>query len=479
MVPSVIKTESMLQIQAADPSTVRALGESMPLGPIDSSIAVAFPIPVCFVYRTRIDTARLQAALRTTLNYYPHLTGRLTADLHDKRHLHRFGTGAELVLAACTGNLSDATDASGRLDLLRLSSRGWDLLPDQNPDLYQHNPLLTVQYTAFADGSILSIRIAHAICDGIGFFQFTRHLVEMSNTGRIAGPPPVIRAFCPSEGPGSFTTKLHSILPGPAVKCGGHHGRDEAVGRYVHLDKAYLERLKARATLKGGRISTFTAVVAHVYQVLNRARRMAEPSRTRMAECDVTSAVNIRGMTPNFPANYFPNAVFAPFVRCGSATLCEADLRDVAAAVQALTRTDRPPNASATEDESETVAVDPRQIDQTIAWLQAQSDLSRVRTGVTGGKHSLIATQWTPLIDYKGHVLNGAHPILIAPSPHLVLDGLLMTLPAGPPGSGEGNDGLLLVLAWTAAIWGVVDQYDMLGYDNIGVGYGVKVLARL
>ena len=441
-----VQVHSTRIIQAADPCRVHALGSSVPLGPLDSSVAIAWPVSVVFVYPVRIDVERLSIGLSGLLNHYPHLTGRLHSDAFDNRSIDRLGTGADLVLAISDQLLEGMKDEQGRVDPILLPGTGNDLLPTFNSATYANNPLLSVQCTSFPDGSALGVRIVHSVCDGDGFFQLVGNLAQIYTDGCVLTEP-VIQSFSPSlpdyrrEASTPFVSRLHSVTDGCYTKPGSMDTKNLVIGRYIHWSAAQLQALKERATHVGRRISTYTALVAHVYQAVHRARCALGGSIELSG--DLLTAVNVRSKTPCLPPNYFPNAFLVAVSTYDPTDLVHADIRDVALFVNALVR-DR---------------VLPDEIDDTIRWMQAQPDKNRITNGFRLGTGGFIATQWSSFMRYEEYALDGVRPMLVIPphSPISTLDGLLQTLAPVPTEEG-GQEGLLIALSLSARVWDVIDR---------------------
>ena len=445
-----------LNIQATTPAAVAALGETFALGPLDALVSSAVPIAVCFVYPSQLDTSRLRTALGRLLDYYPHLTGRLALQAGGAPYIHRLGTGAHLHLASSGRKIQDARDEQGRINLARLPGGGNALCAPFDPATFDTDPILTVKYTSFPDGSALGMRCHHMVCDGTGYFQLVGRFAELYNTGSIAQEP-VIETYRPAEGPGNFVPRQYSLSSTPVVLPGTPQQQAPVTGRFIHLDNAYLARLKARATPSGGRISTFTAIIAHLYHVTHRARRILYPSDA-LSPADLLVSVGLRSKTPHLPANYCSNAVMTPNDTYDSDDLFDADLRDVALFTHRVIRD------IVKEDE----------IDDTIRWLHAHEDKSRINSGFRFGNGAFAAAQWSGFDAYTLATFDGIKPGLVAPpfTPISLVDGLVYTLPPVPRSDGT-EDGLLVCLALSEPLWRAIDGFGLLVVDSIGMRLNV------
>jgi hypothetical protein len=452
-------------LQAADPAKVTALGETFPLGPLDALVSTAVPIAVCFVYSVQLDSTKLRRAAKRLLDYYPQLTGRLAVDAGGAPSIHRLGSGAELHLASCDEPIANARDQDGRVDLGRLPGGGNDLSAPFDPARYDIDPLLTIKYTSFPDGAVLGVRCHHMVCDGTGYFAMVGHLAELYSTSSAPAEikiPPIIQTYRPSITPGDYTPSTYSLSTGPVVLPGTPVQQAPVVGRFIHLDGAYLYRLKERATPTGGRTSTFTAIIAHLFHTTHRARRILY-NKDALTPADLLISVGLRNKSAHLSQNYFSNALLTPNATYDSDALFDADLRDVAAFTNTIIRD----------------IVKVNEIDDTVAWLHAQPDKSQNNSGFRFGNGAFMAAQWSGFDLYYLATFDGVRPVLAAPpfTPISLCDGLAYTLPPVPREDGK-EDGLLVCIALSGPLWEVIDARRLLEYDNIGMALSVKEHAK-
>lgn len=449
--------QQQITVYAHHPSSTSVLGGVFPLGPLDSLVSTAVPISVCFVYPSALNVDKLQNALAQLLDHYAHLTGRLRVDKSGNASIDRPGTGAELYLAKCDQTIAKARDGKGRVDLAQLPDGGNDLLPPFDPTKFDVDPILTVKYTAFSDGSVLGIRCHHMVCDGTGYFQLVGHLAELYTTGKVAVPP-IIHPFRPSKGPGDYKPARYSMAPQTMTLPGTPVIQPPVIGRFIHFDKAYLSQLKVRATPSGGWTSTYAAVVAHLYHITHRARRILYAKDT-LSDANILVSINLRTRTPDIPAEYFSNAVLTPNDRYDSDALFDADLRDVTAFVNRIIREQ----------------IKPDEIDDTLRWLHAQEDKTRIDSGFRFGNGGFATAQWSGFDLYGAATFDECRPVLVAPpfTPISLCNGLMYTLPPAPNGEGT-EEGLMICLSLEGKLWDVIDERGLMKVDNIGISMSVR-----
>jgi len=522
---SPVRVFSREPVHCADASSLSHLSSPVRLGPLDQIVLPFVPIAVVFVYRRAVAEAqndseellplgRLRRALARLLDYYPHLTGRVAFNAADKApQIDRLGSGAELLVAQCDQPLDsfavaapdDAPDAPVRLTLLSLPGGGNNLLApfalDFSPEVICSRPLLTVQHTRFACGGVaLGVRLLHTLCDADGFFQFARDLAELCRKLKAAGGapqpalqlqhPPVTRsfmddlamtdeerhetlkfkptvyalnpeapiaAFAPSADAAAVPAAAVGTDSAAAVPVAAASPPPPVVGRVLRFSAQELAALKAEASEGAqGPVTTFDALSAHLWQSVYRARRrLAESAGLSAAEAaasvsnEFLTSVNYRGPSRlDLPERYFPNVIFAPFFALPPGQLADAPLATVAAAVHAGVR-----------------KLGREEALQSLRWVAAQPDKSRVRLGFQYEKGGFLVSQWTRFDMHAGMGLgdDGAdQPVLVSTpfTPISLVDGLVYYLPTGAatPGSGGVEQGQDVNLALSEPAWHVLDK---------------------
>lgn len=161
------------------------------LGPFDHLlVSHVVTVESVFVYQSNnepppdstnlpvICPVRLKHSLERLLDFYPQLTGRFAINPNDRTpEIHHLGSGVLLRAAECARSLqsfkplSDSrsnNENDSRITILDLPGEGSSLwCPfDITSDAISTNPILTVQHTTFACGSVsLGVRIHHWACD--------------------------------------------------------------------------------------------------------------------------------------------------------------------------------------------------------------------------------------------------------------------------------------------------------------------------
>lgn len=420
-------------LQCANKSAVAALGSPFKLGPIDQMVLPFVPIEVVFVYKKPgsstqsssildelIPVERLWQALCYLLDYYPHLTGRLSfiGDGHVPE-VTRLGEGAELLEAQCGLRLDDlcpSTRASGRLVISDLPAAGTALLAPFSRTIEGvcRDPIFAVQHTRFSCGGVaLGIRLHHIMCDAHGFFQLARDMAEIYRALRPSLPPvlacpPEIRSYL--RNPMSLEETQEAIRYQPAMYYleGSDRVKPEVPaldaeplagppvsGRVLRFSGPKLRAIKELATNPSGKgwVSTFEALSAYLYQQIYRARvkhletqgvtvseAASQLSRGFLASIDIRDPHRL-----NLPARYFPNAIYCPFTYSPHELVADSPLWQVTESVHNLIR-----------------SVEPEHMAKTPRWIAAQPDKGRIKLNYSFFNGSFIASQWSKFDMYVG-----------------------------------------------------------------------------
>ncbi|KAF7374806.1 Anthranilate N-benzoyltransferase protein 3-like protein [Mycena sanguinolenta] len=472
-------------VLCSDESSWKALGDSpFSLGPFDQ-IAGFVPIQIVWVYAQSnpsvelIPLERLQRGLGRLLDYYPQLSGRLQINSSNgTREIARFNTGAELLEARCNQELdafsspSPSSPESRCILLQNLPAAGNALLApfDATPEGVYRDPILAVQHTRFACGSVaLGVRAHHTICDGDGFFQLVRDLAELyrglqsSETTPSLVHPPHIRPYMselisgymtPEERlaaldvqPPLFYAEPPSIIDNSSSSVSAGAFRPPPYpteGRFLRFSSARLNALKAEATDPNGSgwVSTFEALGAYLYQRVHQARlqlTVKDPNFGELSRTDFLAPVNLRSRL-GLSAHYFPNALIATSTTIPPDTLANGPLWQVAKAVHDLTRT-----SFLTEKD---------EIDRSLRWIAAQPDVRKIREKFQYGNGSFMVSQWNKFDMYAGSVFDVA-PVLVSPpfTQSSLVDGLVYFLPTEEIGTGGDVGAIDVSLSLSAPVW--------------------------
>lgn len=520
-------------LQCADDASLRRIESPMRLGPLDQAVPPFVPVAVVFVYesssspspslpsppnggRELIPIERLRRALARVLDYYPHLTGRIAFNPQDQTpEIDRLGAGAQLVSAQCDAPLDafraaapaadDDDGVAPRLLLLNLPGSGGNaLLAPFDPSMEGvcRDPILTVQHTRFACGGVaLGVRLLHMVCDADGYFQFVRDLAQLYRALGAAGAtgaPVQLRraphiesyltglsermrleereaalAFKPSvyqldeaAPPAPAASEASSAEPAAAPAPAPVPG-PPITGRVLRFAARELEAIKAEAnaSASGGgqqqqqQLSTFDALSAHLWQCIFRARLRLCESQGMSASAaalhvsrDFLTSVNWRGRL-DLPARYFPNCVFCPFFSLPADRLADAPLASVAAAVHDAVR-------SLSREEAV----------QSLHWIAAQPNKSRVRLGFRFEAGSFLVSQWCKFDMYRGAEFDSL-PALVSPpfTPISLVDGLAYLVATEDqlrqsveegqtPSVGATTGSIDVHLALSEPLWAILEQ---------------------
>lgn len=269
---------------------------------------------------------------------------------------------------------------TGRVDMAKLPDCGAALVPPFTPIVGEvcNDSILAIQHTRFACGSVsLGFRLHHIACDAEGLFQLVRDLAEIYRGVRIAelnggvnfeagilavelSHPPHIHSYLAElsdmspearEEALKFRPSLFTLGPSHGGKTAGNEAVTEYTtassqpkftGRTMRFSPEELKALKdLAADLAGlGRISTFDALSAHIYQHIYQARMRLQDhlANSCSQELDYSelprgflTSVNVRRPDRlNLPAHYFPNAVVTIFKTLSHDDLAIAPLSRIA-----------------------------------------------------------------------------------------------------------------------------------------------------
>ncbi|KIK70716.1 hypothetical protein GYMLUDRAFT_127904, partial [Collybiopsis luxurians FD-317 M1] len=476
---SLVTTVSHHQLQCTDDDAYKAFDSpTIKVGPFDQLVAFMIPIAVIFVYKKSgpadpINVQRLQVASERLLDYYPHLTGRFQLEKGGTYTVHRLGTGAELLVAECNEPLEAFASTQGRISLLDLPDGGNALLPpfDATLEGICQNPLLTIQHTRFACGSVgLGVRTRHCLCDADGFFQLVRDLTalyrglgESSSPPYLAHPPHIcaymsdLPEMSPEERQESLAFQpslLRIVDPVPEPASQPTELPPPVLGRILRFSGKAVRALKADATDPndaGAFVSTFEAISALLHQSVYQARLQhygGDPSL--LSPLDFLNPVNFRAPSRlDLPPRYFPNALFCLYTTFSHDVLLHAPLWQVAKRLHDMNRNGVP---------------DADHIKQTLRWIDAQPDKSRIESGFRYGNGSLMVSQWNKFGMYDGtQFQEGENPVLVStPFTSISLvDGLAYVLPTEMEGEMDGDKGAVDVnLALSEPVWKILEQNE-------------------
>ncbi|KAF4968639.1 hypothetical protein FSARC_4014 [Fusarium sarcochroum] len=454
------------------------------LGPLDHLGSPIIPVGVVWIYGSSsgcpkpvsIDT--LSQALSRLLDYYPQLTGRLNIDTSSGiRTISRQETGVHLYEARCDVSLPKFYNISTEELSLGLGDLGGTSVALLSPweaseASVQREPLLRVQHTRFACGSVaLGIQLARVMAGAGGFLNLFQHLAELyraiTHDGiektELKNPPHIkpymadrMAEFGSKDIPAASLTQPLGYSIGrtleepPSTRDTPEVVTPEAKepacpvqGREIRFTASELAALKASATPPDGSswVSTFSALSAHIWQRSQKARLRTQTSGQghddpTVQPCTFFTSVDFSSKI-GLPQPYFPSAVITPSVQLSASELVDAPLWRIAKAIHDTTR-----------------AVSAEQVRDLANWVIAQPRKQDIRQTASFGTNSLITTAWNKFSLYAGADLEVPPTIACVPfTPTNLVDGLGFFLQPR-----DGNGDIVVALALDQAVWEVLDD---------------------
>lgn len=483
------------------------------LGPFDELVSPSVPIVVIYVYSRPpttpahefLPTDRLEEALKRTLDFYPHLTGRLRLfDTEDGAPvIHRLGEGAGLTLAESDDELSDLfvrdnkdykeDDVLPPSSIFSLPEDGNALLPPFQPwpEAIQEAPLLAVQHTRFACGGVgLGVRLHHIVCDAEGLASFVQDLAEVYNNlgqgkteGEVLGRKPGVRSFLAGVKQGEedgFEPQYFSLLPEPP------RDQEKAEDVAAQLAETTLEDGKQVEGPGTDADQEEDEVDPSAYVPTPVVGKFIQFSRQRLETLKLeTSAASSsgKGWISTFEAltAYLFRAIYRARLKARedgviTTPMSETDILTPVNMRWKLDSEDLPkgyfPNALfclSTEVPKEVLkngstgdvarclhdmlAVDPTELvdeaKKSMYWVAGQKDKQRIRHVFRFGTGSLMISQWNKLRMYERAEFDGVPPRLVGTPFTMIseIDGLAYVLPVGTTGAVD------VAVALEDAVW--------------------------
>ncbi|KAL3490345.1 transferase [Aspergillus germanicus] len=457
------------------------------LGPFDQLGHFATPVSAVWIYESSsnnlIPLKRLHKAISRLLDYYPHLTGRLHIDPDtDVRTMTRLGSGIHLLEAHYDVPLqSFARDSSTgpEFSIFDFPRYGNALLApwDMSLDGAQRDPVLKVQRTQFACGAVaIGMTLSHVVSGAGGFLHLYQDLAEIYRAigleaagGEInLASPPHLEPFMVSQmmhmdsdereralsdRPGGYFLRDEEPAPEPEPESEPEVGTnfprelestdDPYLGRTLRFSPSALAILKGQAVdpeNSSGRVSSFCALSAHLFQHIHRAR-LANAELYSDAEKAALSNP-IFGTSVDFaphlglPPRSFGNTVITPVIKLESTKLADAPLWEIAELINSRVR-----HVSAEETQ------------KLGKWIAAQPKKSQIHVGFQPTPAAFIATGWHRFPLYTGAELDGP-PVFASPVPmEALFDGMVLFVE--PKTKDWGLDAIAFMRRST---WGVLDR---------------------
>lgn len=423
------------------------------LGPLDQVVPVFIPIAVAVIFakdpsakEDPISTDLLRFSLERILPVWSILSGRLVQQDDASYQVEHLDKGAALILASCDENLAEF-GSSDELTLNHFPNGSKDLFAPYDMMRATEEPNLSIQHTRFAcGGASLGIRIPHRICDAEGFFHFLRDLAkaydsDSQSPGHL--PRPISAAYTPPPSTSTPISHIYTIDPPPSSTPSGTN--PPVTGRFLRLSPAQLSQLKAMAQGDdpASRISTFDALSAFLFQRVHVARkrlRELDPTVPSLSPPNFLTSVSLRPLL-SLSDRYVNNALSTPYFQLESQELLDWPLPKVAQHLHKVVR-------SLTREE----------VIDSVRFIDAQSDKSKIRSGFLGGTCGFMASQWSRLSMYPA--FGGVRPILVStPFTEISLvDGLTYFLPDRRQGTTEERGELEVCLSLSDPLWSILEQ---------------------
>lgn len=483
-------------LNCKDPSILAGNADPWKLGPFDYNVAPIIPTAIIFLYEhlesgpthakssSLIPVDILQQATEALLNYYPHLTGRLTINEKDQTpQVEHLGTGSLFTVAKCSRTLDSYKKGapSQRLLISDLPDAGNALIPPISfSDEEAHQGVtFGVKHTRFACGSVaVGISVLHVVADAAGFFQLSRNLAEVyrqleAGEASVAlRQPPIITSYHNDltaqlteqqrREALSFSPRYHELSGNQPQQDPAPSPPSESVkvtGKVFRFNRSVLNELKQTTTrdisanAPDAWISTYDALAAAVYQRiyqsrLDLVRRQEPPGDPSQVSTNYLLSVDVRTRMGLAAQQYFPNAVAIPFfswpppehlVSSPSAELDSAPLHEIALTIHQISRV---------QSESE--------LEDHLHWVAAQSDKSKITHKFGFERPGCLMSAWNKFESYDSMVMDGVRPSVVAApfTPINLVDGLVYFLQTDEAVSeGEGGSSIDVYVALDDRLW--------------------------
>ncbi|XP_040381182.1 putrescine hydroxycinnamoyltransferase 1-like [Oryza brachyantha] len=306
----------MAAVEIVDSSMVTP-GEATPghaiwLSNLDLLVARSHT-PTVYVYRPTAsdDPASffspdvLKAALSKALVLFYPLAGRLAQDSAGRPEISCTGEGVLFVTARSGAAVDDLGDFAPSDELRRM------LVPmaDDASGGGLAGVLAMIQVTFFRCGGVsLGVAVHHTAADGLASLDFVNTWAAIARGAAAAGEAMARPRLCLDR------TLLRARSP-PAVLFDhaeysrrGGGSKLPFLSAILPLSKNQLNALKGVGAggVQGKKLSTFTAVVAHIWRCACKARGLARTEETRLY---MTADARTR-VQPPLPRRYLGNAIF-------------------------------------------------------------------------------------------------------------------------------------------------------------------------
>lgn len=259
----------------------------------------------------------MQNGLATVLSEYREFAGRLGEDAEGNPVILLNDEGVRFVEASVDSTLDQAL----------LPFKPSPALLSLHPEVHGVAELLQVQLTRFACGSlVVGFTSHHRVADAHSAGNF---LIAWSHATRGLDVSLAVHDRCTF-----FTPRVPPLLEyehrgvefAPKNRFGAEKAdplRDNIVVRKAHFTKEFLTKLKARASSGASKpCSTFESLMAHLWRVVTKARRLHESETTHVR-------ISVNGRTrvnPRLPDEYLGNVVLWAYPRAKVRELVDGPL---------------------------------------------------------------------------------------------------------------------------------------------------------
>ncbi|KAL2244209.1 uncharacterized acetyltransferase At3g50280-like [Sesamum indicum] len=251
----------------------------------------------------------LKTSLSRTLDFFPPLAGRLGTIRNDDNTtcflVDCNNAGVEFTHAVAGG--VSVSDIVGPAYIPQIVSSLFPLKGVSNCEGVS-KPLMGVQVTELVDGVFIACTANHAVIDGTSFWHFFNSWSEISRGLETISKTPVFERWFPANIskdnrliplPPMDQSLLHSFVPPPSLE------------RVFQFSRESVVMLKAKANSEAGtdKISSFQALIAHLWRNVTRRRNQLRIEKANNQEVELLLLVGTRSRIP-LPDAYFGNAVY-------------------------------------------------------------------------------------------------------------------------------------------------------------------------
>lgn len=275
--------------------------EKVWLSNIDLVSAFMTYTPIIYVYRYPQQSSAteeffpfdgIKASLAKTLSVFHIYAGKLDYDETGRPEIHCTGDGVEFFEAACDLSIEEFGELIPGQELE-------DLLVPRNTSQQPPYMLVRYQVTRFkCGGVIIGLLTHHTTGDGINSVRFFNAWADVHrgvlDVAKI--PPPVLdrtglRARSPPLVEYEHSEYRMPVKTLPPMASG--NSINPTITKTLRLSKEEVANLKSKASAENLVATTFTAVVAHSWKCITRARKLSPDQTTRLLiGCDSKAIVN-------------------------------------------------------------------------------------------------------------------------------------------------------------------------------------------